>query len=247
MTLSVNQLAGVTREWSEKLVALLFPARCVSCHRIGASLCLACSSTLHPITTLTCYRCGYPLPAGDSLCPNCPSPPLSTTRTQSVFWHEGAIREAIHALKYNRRRDVAIPLAKYLASNLPDHSMIDIVTAVPLHVSRQRERGYNQAELLARRVALLTRLPYATVLSRTRATAQQVGLDRSQRRTNVANAFTADASHVRGKIVLLIDDVSTTGATLDACASALFQAGARAVYGLTVTRPRGIDFSSLQV
>ncbi len=117
---------------------------------------------------------------------------------------------------------------------------MDLITSVPLHLTRQRERGYNQAELLARHLARLRDLPYVTVLARTRATEQQVGLDGMQRRANVSNAFSAIPQPVTGKNVLLVDDVSTTGATLDACAQALFQANARTVYGLTVTRPRSM-------
>jgi ComF family protein len=164
--------------------------------------------------------------------------PLVITRIQSAAWHEGTLRDAIHGLKYGRRSDVALPLAVLLKDKLSDSgARIDVITSVPLHPKRFRERGYNQAELLARQLARMTDTLYFTTLTRTRATADQIGLDGTQRRANVAGAFAADASHVCGKNVLLVDDVCTTGATLDACAVALFVAGASAVYGLTVTRP----------
>jgi ComF family protein len=114
----------------------------------------------------------------------------------------------------------------------------DLITAVPLHAQRERERGYNQAELVAQQTARLVHGSYLPTLQRTRATTDQVGLDLYARRANVQDAFAVIYPHIQKKRVLLIDDVRTTGATLDACAAALFQSGAEAVYGLTLTHPR---------
>ena len=113
-----------------------------------------------------------------------------------------------------------------------------MVAAVPLHPDRQRTRGYNQAELLARELAAQLALPYIGGLRRIRATADQIGLDAAARHENMREAFVADANAFRAQRVLLIDDVCTTGATLDACAVALRAQGARGIYGLTVARPK---------
>jgi ComF family protein len=149
------------------------------------------------------------------------------------------VRNAIHALKYKRRRDAAVPLAALLSARLAKGDIpFDLMTSVPLHPARERERGYNQAELLAEQTARQTRSIYVRACQRTRATADQVGLDPAARRLNVQAAFAPTSTELRGQRVLLIDDVCTTGATLDACAGALYAGGARAVYGLTVARAR---------
>ncbi|MGE5138685.1 MAG: ComF family protein [Rudaea sp.] len=142
-------------------------------------------------------------------------------------------------MKYQRRVDLVAPLTALLA----EHSQLsiieaDVIAAVPLAPARQRERGYNQAELLARALATSTRHPYVQGLYRTRETADQVGKNAAERHANVRGAFRADAGAFRKKCVLLIDDVCTTGATLDACAVALQAQGVEKVYGLTVARPR---------
>ena len=149
------------------------------------------------------------------------------------------MREAIHALKYKRRRDAAAPLAKLLAAQLESLKFkFDFMTCVPLYPSREAARGYNQAELLARETARLTGYTYLPMLECVRPTADQVGLDWVTRRANVREAFRAREASLDTKSIVIIDDVCTTGATLDACAEALFQRGAHAVYGLAVARPR---------
>jgi ComF family protein len=139
--------------------------------------------------------------------------------------------------------ELAPALAPYLvAAFLLDpwplfYTQIDGVIPVPLHAERRRQRGYNQAELLARAFCQQVRLPLEpTWLERTRLTHSQVGLHRHARQANVANAFCA-TSVVRNKRILLIDDVSTTGATLNACATAALMAGARAVYAMALATP----------
>ncbi len=224
---------------------LLFPPRCVNCKRVGALLCGTCLAAIDSPAPPRCRRCGQSLSTPSGICATCRVHPPTTTRILFAAWHEGPAREAIHALKYKGQRHIAPVLAHLLAEQLQRDAdaahagAFDLITCVPLHPARKAERGYNQAELLARETARLTRRRYLDTLDRVRATADQVGLDPAARRANVQGAFAAAPSRVSGRNVLLVDDVCTTGATLDACATALFQAGARSVFGLTVTRPRG--------
>ncbi len=234
-----SRLNAEVQGWGRKLLDLFFPARCVNCRQTNGALCPLCYAAIERILTPTCPRCGHPLRDARASCVECRTHPLSISRIQSVAWHDGVLRQAIHALKYNRRRDVAEPLAELVAEGISNSAApFDFITSVPLHPLREQERGYNQAELLAERAARLRGLNYQRALKRTRATADQIGLNGVARRANVANAFEAEPARVADRVVLVIDDVSTTGATLDACAVALFQAGARAVYGLTLARPR---------
>ena len=158
--------------------------------------------------------------------------------------HEGPIRPAIHAFKYEGRVELAPNLARYLyavAAETPwtaIFSQLDAMTPVPLHSDRIRERGYNQAELLTRSLASSADKPVLKeAILRTEATRSQVGLSRAERADNVLGKFWADSQTVAGLTLLLVDDVLTTGATMRECAAALRSNGATAVYGLALARP----------
>jgi len=150
----------------------------------------------------------------------------------------GPIRNALHALKYRQNIGLGIALSQNIAALLQQLNWpVNLVVPVPLGTKRQRERGYNQADLLAKPLAFRLQLPYhSQVLVRARETRSQVELSLAERHRNMENAFQADARHVRGKNILIIDDVATSGATLDACADALLKAGAKSAFGLTVAR-----------
>ena len=161
---------------------------------------------------------------------------MTATRSWAIF--EGPVREALHGVKY--RRDVALAEALTchmvpFVHNLEWH--LDIVVPVPLSRERKKERGYNQAALLAKPLAWGLGLKYCHgALARQRDTRSQVGLNVDQRRQNLQGAFTASKSTFAGKAVLVVDDVATSGSTLDACADALWLAGAEKVYGVTLAR-----------
>jgi ComF family protein len=144
---------------------------------------------------------------------------------------------AVHSLKFDAMPDLAQPLGDRLYRRLEALPWtIDMLVPVPLHPQRLHERGYNQAQLLCETLAMQSGLPVITAaLTRQLATRPQVGLNAEQRHDNMRDAFAAVGELVAGRTVLLIDDVFTTGATLDSCAQALLHAGASAVYGLTVT------------
>jgi ComF family protein len=150
--------------------------------------------------------------------------------------YEGLLREIIHAFKYDGRRSVGAGLSRIMGRQAAD--LLDgaqFVVPVPLHRSRQRERGFNQSEILARDFEV----PVCRSLRRTRATRPQVNLTAHERYLNVADAFTMPpraAAELSGKVVVLVDDVTTTGATLDACAQVLLAAGVREVRAITAAR-----------
>jgi ComF family protein len=148
------------------------------------------------------------------------------------------MRPAIHALKYQGVRDLAEPLADWLVATWRVHALTaDLIVPVPLHPRREAQRGYNQAALLARELGRRTGVPVAPAeLIRTAWTRPQVGLSRTERRANIAGAFRC-AGKVTDMRIILVDDVSTTGATLESCASELKAAGAAHVQGLVLARP----------
>ncbi|RMG87677.1 MAG: ComF family protein [Chloroflexi bacterium] len=154
--------------------------------------------------------------------------------------HEGKLQDAIHALKYYGAIDLAAPLAQRLIVCLEATEWTyDTIIPVPLYITRLRERGYNQSQIIGLKLAEALNMPLIpTALERQRQTTSQVGLSREERAKNVDGAFRAASNIVTGKRILLIDDVLTTGATLLACTAALFDAGATAVYGITVTAAR---------
>jgi ComF family protein len=157
---------------------------------------------------------------------------------RSVFRFEGTIRQAIHQFKYRHIKAMAGPLGQLLAEHLRTYPLTgDVLVPVPLHPKRLRERGYNQADLLVREISGITGMPVVdSLLVRRRDTITQArAANAAERRSNVKDAFTC-RRELDGQRVLLIDDVCTTGATLDACAAALKAAGAGTVWGLTAAR-----------
>jgi len=159
-----------------------------------------------------------------------------------VSGYEGILRTCIHALKYEGNVRLAEPLGQLLAEAYQYYSMqVDVIMAVPLHAERQKARGYNHASLLADVCARQVLAPhYDNIVMRHRATSAQVGLSARERQQNVVDAFCCapmfTTGILYGKSILIIDDVATTGATLEACAAPLFAAGAKAVWGLVLAR-----------
>ena len=207
-------------QWWHISLDLLFPPRCAGCQRIDYYWCPRCQAAVDTI------------PLGVTVKQQ---PPLLAAAATAT--HADKLQQALWSLKYENGTPVAPFLAQRLAAYLSQLNWnIDILVPVPLHTSRLAQRGYNQAQLLAEGVAQQTGiicLPNA--LQRQRHTQSQVGLNAQERQSNMEAAFTADHNQVNNQTLLLIDDVLTTGATLAACAQAALDAGAQAVYGLTVT------------
>ncbi len=223
-----------------KRIALdfLFPQWCLGCGREGELICPSCCRSLPKILPPLCPRCGRPQASG-IVCPACTSSQPKIDGICSPFRFELTVRKAIHQLKYSNLRTIAEPLAGLLNSYLAANPMpAEVLVPVPLHRKRERERGYNQSHLLCRELGKLANLPVvAGCLIRERHTPPQARTTTvARRKSNVANAFTCRDHRLKGKQVLLIDDVATSGATLDECATALKASGANSVWGLVLAR-----------
>ena len=223
-----------------KRVALdfFFPRWCLGCGREGDFICPSCSRSLPHLYPPICPRCGLPQLNG-VLCPACIGWPAAIDGMRAPFRFEGAVREAVHQLKYRNLRAATGLFAAWLADYLARYPLPgDVLVPVPLHPRRLRERGYNQSALLARELGKVTGLPVSdNVLVRTVNTSPQArAASVAARRRNVAGSFASRDRQLEGLSVLLIDDVATTGSTLNDCARALKAGGAVSVWGLTLAR-----------
>lgn len=234
---------GPAQRLMAQLADLLFPPRCAGCDQGGSLFCAACLSRVQPVPAPLCRRCGAPLRDaagdGDGYCVECHHAPhyVSAIRGAALYAHP--LSTAIHRFKYNGRRALGEPLGRLMADYWQGRAVTaDLVVAVPLHPNRRRERGFNQAQVLAAVFCRHTELPLLRegVLRRERETHQQMALGMAERRQNVAGAFGWHGPPLEGLKVLLIDDVATTGSTLEACGEALVAAGAGKVWALTVAR-----------
>ncbi len=249
MLTRIAEAARLLPDWGRKLpetvqrlphalADLLYPPRCVICRCVDADwFCAQCRSNIEQILPPICDQCGRPLHVRP--CPYCQKQPLRIDGIRATAFFEGALREAIHAFKYQHRPELAQVFGSLLGDYAVQHSLqADAVIPVPLHPQRERERGYNQALLLAQAYAAQCHLPvWPDALRRIRFTRSQVELNAAERRENVRDAFEADGC-VSGIRILLVDDVCTSGATMDACSVALERRGAKSVWGLALARGR---------
>ena len=226
----------------DAILSVVLAPCCCACdqlleHPTRGPVCERCWRSILPLTPPLCDRCGDPLPTWRTVsmalacCARCRRTARAVDRARTIGAYDGALRAVIHALKYDGRRSLA-PMMRQRG-----HEMLDAAACaipVPLHRSRLRHRGFNQAGDLARHIGL----PVVHALRRTRPTATQTGLAAARRHRNVRDAFSATraAASLNGLTVVLIDDVRTTGATLDACARVLKEAGAKEVRALTAAR-----------
>lgn len=253
---SVGRL-GMVGGALQRLVDLALPNRCVGCRAvIGAdgALCPACFAQLDFISTPHCDRCGLPLPThradpGDDgvlNCAGCLASPPKFGRARAALVYRGLARDVVLMFKHADRTDLVRPLSQWLQRAAgPMLGEVDLIVPVPLHRTRLARRRFNQAALLVQSIGVAAQVPIAVdALRRVRATPSQGHLSASHRRRNVQGAFSVAArqrERVQGARVLLVDDVMTTGATLDACTIALSKAGAVSVDALAVARVLRVD------
>ena len=240
----MRETAGQTDWWGrlaaagQTLLDILYPPRCPGCGRVGATFCDACLARVEPPPSPACIRCGHPSEI-NALCPTCRVTPSHLDRIASSALFAHPLRDAIHDLKYGNGRGLARPLGTRMAATWRQSGFTaDLIMPVPLHRARLAERGYNQSALLARVLSQAVGVPTdEKAIVRQKATLQQAKLKATERRTNVKDAF-ACRNDLTGQNVALIDDVCTTGSTLEACAQALREAGAAAVWAFTLARAR---------
>ncbi len=227
------------RSYADAFGDVLFPPRCAGCGQVGTILCDTCMARFEPIVAPYCVRCGQPIQTG-TLCAMCQRGRfryLDIARSAARF--QPPLQQIIHDFKYRGNTRLAEPLADYMSRRLRVEALrVDAIIPVPLHERRLRERGYNQAALLAHHLGRATAIPVREdILVRVRHTRPQVQLGFRERIENMEDAFAVvDPGQVRGQSFLLIDDVMTSGSTLEACAHALKDAGAKRVLGYTLAR-----------
>lgn len=217
------------------LLDLIFPKRCVSCLQFGAYICSRCFSQIEYIRGPVCPVCQRQAVGGGTH-PGC----RNRYRLDGLVVmcrYRGPIRKAIVQVKYKWVYDLERIFADLIADNLWRFDLPKnlVLVSVPLHSKRKKWRGFNQAETLARLLAKSLGMPFADILIRVIDTKTQVGLKRDERRKNVVGAFSIkEGTKVRGKTILLVDDVYTSGATMGECCRVLKKAGAKEVWGMAV-------------
>lgn len=234
-----------TVSWKKRLTVLaetirdvVFPPVCANCRKLGDLICASCYDQINWITRPLCACCGQTCPPTAVTCPSCLAQPLPLTQIRAATHFAEPIPTIIHKMKYEGMFALANPLGQLLVDAWPHwQTAVDLVVPIPLHPTRYKKRGYNQAALLAKQFTHQLGFEYApNLLQRTRATQPQVGLHANERQSNMANAFQAAHQTITDRHILLIDDVCTTGATLTAAAEALLAAGAASVSGYCVAR-----------
>ncbi len=235
------------RSLLDTLLELFYPSNCVGCGQpqdVGVLLCGRCKATSPRVQAPFCRCCSRPFEGiigGEFSCPNCEDRTPAFDCVVSSYQAKGVLRELIHRFKYGRQFYLRRVLTDFLVEAMQDVRIqanpADYLVPVPLHPTRFRERGFNQADALAETLSRRTRLPILRCLERRRYTNTQTRYDRQERMQNLRNAFSLrKSSDVREKHLVLLDDVLTTGSTLHECALVLRAAGAESVRAVTVAR-----------
>ena len=218
------------------LFELIFPRFCVGCNQEGTWLCSNCKQKIVIVSSQVCPGCGRLSLYGRYCLKHRKGKSLKGI-ISTAYFEEGPTKEIIHNFKYNSILEFGPFLGKVMAEKLTGVSKKNLViTSVPLHPKRFAQRGYNQAEILAKVVSSQSKISYLDLLKKIKKTKRQVGLLGKYRRRNLSGVFKFIGKDIKGKKIIIIDDISTTGTTLNECARILKEAGAKEVWGLVVAR-----------
>ncbi len=232
--------------FTSDVLNLVYPLRCLVCDEpLEAAdeyrLCKRCVDEIRPNPKPWCPRCGRSVWRVDLLCPECRRTRYNFERTYSGYLYDGVLKECIHLFKYEGAqvlsRVLSVLMVRFIRSNPQIIDGIDAVLPVPLHRKRLRQREYNQSAMLASSVSKEFKLPFLDAVVKQRSTLPQNALNKEQRRHNVQGAFVArQGQAAAGRTILIVDDVFTTGSTIDECSRALLDAGAYRVRAVTLAR-----------
>jgi ComF family protein len=244
-----SALIGAATPWLKSVVDLIYPRNCLFCSEPLAEtergvICAACLGTVKFIEPPFCCRCALPFAGATTenfVCGYCKDLEFHFSRAVAACRGDGVVRESIHRFKYNREMYYGPHLAEWLANAAKqwiDWNQVDAIVSVPLHPRKKRAREFNQAEYLAVALRRVFQVPVLDRnLRRVKETVTQTSLHAKERTANLRDAFaTRDAQVLAGKRLVLVDDVFTTGATMDSCAKVLLKAGAEDVIALAVAR-----------
>lgn len=234
------------RKWVDRVLNILYPKRCPICHKIlktsSLLICGECAGKITPVAGARCFLCGNPVREDEEYCVGCLGKKRSFDQGKGIFFYDEQMKASILRYKYDGRRQYGDFYAKAMYIYTQKEIEIwkpDVIVPVPLHPRKKRMRGFNQAEDLAVKLSRYTHIPADTeMLKKVKDTKSQKKIDEKERRKNLKGAFKASC-RVKGKKILVVDDVYTTGSTMDETASCLKDAGAEKVYFLTVCT--GID------
>ena len=256
-----SRIASAMSSFGREALRIVLPSWCAACGRElewdarVASCCASCWNAMRKIEMAKCRSCALPLPGcqvdqlsgyqvapdhlptrqpDNQLCIACIENPLPLAWCEAWGAYQGPLEKLLHALKFARHDFLDDALASLLEETLRDRTF-DVILGVPMHAAKERKRGYNQAELLARALSRRTGIPCDMLLTRRGERAPQSLLPKRDRAANVRGAFTA-SSRVKGQAILIVDDICTTGETLRACANALIHEGASRVCAIAVAK-----------
>ena len=236
MLYSYNNTFKKTMEYLISIWNLIFPKKCINCKREGQYLCEDCLSLIemNPFNYCLCEKLER-----KNKCDNCKNRNLDRILSATSF--KGIVREAIHKLKYSYLEELSVPLSLLILNYLQNiNCQIDnsfIIVPVPMHPKKKRRRGFNQSEEIAKIISQSTNIPLSTTLIKIKETKPQMELNRIERMENIKNCFAiTNKKEIENKTILLLDDVYTTGTTIEECAKVLKENGAKEVWGLTIAR-----------
>lgn len=221
-----------------KIADWVYPPTCASCGLLGYRFCPECLSKVNPINFDYCIYCGDKKIENQNLCGNCENQKFAYKDSASWAEYEGSIREAIHDLKYHNNLGLGDFFSPYLIQLIEKKNWhFDLVVPVPLSKGRMKQRGFNQAALVAKPISRYFRVPFSgSALIRTKETPSQIDLSAHERITNLRDAFFGNTAKLKGKKVVIVDDIITTGSTMKYCSQSLLDSGASEVYAISIAR-----------